>query len=647
MKKLTIIIVSIAVVALGLVAYFGYFKTERKTDLATQSGTTGPVTTAVTFKGRETLSYVPADTLFFYGGITTIPFTEITATMAPQLRLMKNPDLSKGISDEARAKYPPAAIMIMGMVSKNIEYLQQADAAARFGIGADVDMVGYSVGFIPVVRIKLADTAAFNKYIDDVEQYAKLKAEQKTVGNVNFRAYSFDKAGDKTPSGIELLIGVNNGYAIITLFSKVESSDVQNIIAGTTKPAKSLATSTLLPDIQAKHHFLPSHLGFINHREIINGITSADGNEFARMLDTLVDMAHKAKLAGDTNNAAPPAPAQAPSTESAATATPAADDVLDTLRTPACRTELTDLINRWPQTVFGYTKMDLNSKPYVIEARMLVENTDAGFMQDMQKIRGFIPAVLRDEKQQPVFGIGLGLNVGAVSPFVASTIQGFIAKEYQCKYLMQAKQKLMASNPAMALGMMSGMVGGVQGISASIINIDGSLMPSQPGMPPDIKNLDALVTISSANPQRLLMLAANFLPGKQPLQLPADGSAIDFPIPFPLPNGAAVKLALKGNNIVAYTGEEAAKLADALSKEPIQANGLMTFNMNFGKYMKMLSGVAQAHAATPTTGAQMPRPAMSEQDKQALAAMANSNMQFVESFDIDKNGLALDIKMSE
>lgn len=641
MKKLTIISVLIAVIALGLVAYLGYFKT----DLGTKLDTTGPATIAVTFKGRETLTYVPADTLFFYGGITTIPFTEITAVMAPQLRLMKNPDLSKGISDEARAKYPPAALMIMGMISRNIEYLQQPDAAARFGVGADVDMVSYSVGFIPVVRIKLADTAVFNKYIDDVEQYTKLKAEQKTVGNVNFRAFSFDRAGDNNPSGIELLIGVNNGYAIITLFSKVESSDVQNIIAGTTKPAKSLATSTLLPDIQAKYQFLPSHLGFINHREIINGITSADGNEFARMLDTVVNMAHKAKLAGDTNNAAPPAPAPAPSTESATAATPPADNVLDTLRTQACRTELTDLINRWPQTVFGYTKLDLNSKPHVIEARMLVENTDASFMQDMQKIRGFIPAVLHETKQPPVFGFGLGVNIDAVSPFIANTIQGFIAKEYQCKYLMQARQKLMESNPAMALGMMSGMAGGVQGISVSIIDIDGSLMPSQPGMPPDIKSLDALVTVSSANPQRLLMLASTFLPGKQPLQLPADGSAIDFPIPFPLPNGAAVKLALKGNSIVAYTGEKAAKLADALSKEPIQANGLMTFNMNFGKYMKMLSSVAQAHAATPATGAQMPGPALSEQDKQVLEAMANSNMQFVESFDIDKNGIALDVKM--
>lgn len=644
MKKYKIISIVVLLITLSLAGYFAYFKTSYFKTAG--SGKSGTSTSAESFNGRETLTYVPADTLFFYGGIKTIPLTEITAITKPQLGLTKNSVWTKGVDARSRAKFPPAVLMIMELISKNILTLQQPDAAARLGVGTNVDMVGYSVGFIPVLRIKLADAAAFNKYIDEVEQAAELKSEQKTISNVSFRAYSFDMPGDKNPSDVELLIGVNKGYAIFTLFSNIESTDVQNLIAGTTKPASSLATSTMLPNIEAKYLFLPSLIAYINHREIINGITSANGNEFSRMLDTLVSMTNKARTAGNTRDTGSPDTGQAPATESSTPTTPHTQNVLKTLRTQACRVELTDIVNRWPKTVFGYTRLDLDSTPHVIQARMLIENTDPKFMHDLQKLRGYIPAMLRNGKQKAVFGLGLGLNVDAVSPFISNTIQGFIAKDYKCEYLMQLKQKLLTSNPARALAVMTAMANGLRGISASIIDIDGSLIPSQPGMPPDIKTLDAIFTVSATDPQRLLTLASTFLPGKQALQLPADGSAIDFPMPFPLPTGAPVKLALKGNTIVAYTGDKAEKLANSLSKEPIQPNGIMSMDMDFGKYMKLLSNVAQNQAALPATGNQAATHTLSDQDKQTLAAMAKLKMQYVESLDIDTSGIAFDVKMT-
>lgn len=299
------------------------------------------------------------------------------------------------------------------------------------------------------------------------------------------------------------------------------------------------------------------------------------------------------------------------------------------------------MVDAWPQTVIGYTKMDLDSKPKVLEARMLVESTDAAFMQEMQKIRGFIPAVLQDVTQNPVMGFGVGINVDALSPFLVKAIQGFTAKDYQCAFLAQTKQSLMQSNPAMALGMMSGMVAGLQGISATIIDIDGSMDFSQPGAPPDIKNLDAMITISSANPQQLLMMAANMQPNMPPLQLPADGTAIDFPAPIPLPSGQQIKMALKGNHIVAYVGEKAAKMAEQLAKDPLQANGMFAFNMDFGKYMKFISAAAQNTQQGDDT-----KVAMTAKDKAMLDAMGKINMQLVESFDIDKAGIDFGLKMT-
>jgi replicative DNA helicase len=190
--------------------------------------------------------------------------------------------------------------------------------------------------------------------------------------------------------------------------------------------------------------------------------------------------------------------------------------------------------------------------------------------------------------------------------------------------------------------MMSGMVAGVQGISATIMELDGSFDTSTPGAPPDIKALDAMISISSSNPQQLLLMAANMQPGMPPLQLPPDGTPIDFPAPIPLPSSAAVKLAIKGNHIVAFTGNKSAKLADKLAQEKLEANGLFSFNMDFGQYMKLITSAAQ-NIPSPD-GDQ--NAVMTEKDKAMLEAMSNIKMQFVESFDIDKNGVAFDVKMT-
>ena len=131
-------------------------------------------------------------------------------------------------------------------------------------------------------------------------------------------------------------------------------------------------------------------------------------------------------------------------------------------------------------------------------------------------------------------------------------------------------------------------------------------------------------------------------PGMPPIQLPPDGTPIDFPAPIAMPNGETIKLALKGNHIVAYMGKKSAQLANNLAQIKLHPNGLFALNIDFGKYMKMIANMAenapQADATKPT--------AMTDQEKQMITAMSNMNMQIVESFDIAPNGVAFDVNMT-
>ncbi|HEY5601708.1 MAG TPA: hypothetical protein VIM41_01215 [Gammaproteobacteria bacterium] len=590
-------------------------------------------------ESREILTYVPADTLFFMGGLEPIPVQQFLGMMPAQNGWLKHAAFPQPSSDADKAKLPPAVLMLTSLFGEYVQSLKNpATAFGRLGVGDNLDSVAYTVGFIPVLRIKLADANAFTALIDQAEKNAGVSASKQTMGDISVRSYSFDKPDAGKFSGVKLLIGNNNQYAVISLSSKVEGDKAHHVIVGSEKPAQSLANLTVLLDIKNKYGFHPFYVSYINHKEFMKGLTGESTNEFGRMLDVLIAMAEEASAKTEAAN---PGPAAEPPADPV---TPSAkiDKPLDALRTEACRKELMTMVDAWPQTVMGYTKMDLESKPKVMEARMLVESTDTVFMQDMRQIRGFIPSALLDVSQNPVFGFGLGINMDQLSPFIAKAIQGFTAKDYQCEFLAQAKLGLLQSNPAMALGMMSGMVAGLQGISATLVDVDGNFDFSQQGSPPDIKSIDAIVTITSSNPAQLLMLIANFQPGMPPLQLPPDGTPIDFPAPIPLPNGESIKLALKGNHIVAYVGAQSAKLAEKLATDTLQANGMFAFNMDFGKYMKMVANMAQN---APQAGASKPA-VMSEQEKEMLKAMSSMKMQFVESLDVDPNGMAFDIKMT-
>jgi hypothetical protein len=286
--------------------------------------------------------------------------------------------------------------------------------------------------------------------------------------------------------------------------------------------------------------------------------------------------------------------------------------------------------------------MELEQKPMKMDMRMLVENTDPAFMQELQKLRGFIPANLLKAESKPVFGLGFGFNVDALTPVASQIINDFTKKEYQCQFLAETKQKLMTSNPLLAMGMMTGMAAGVQGISATILDFDGDMHITQQGAQPEIRSIDAIVTLSAKDPQRLLAMAANFGQGMPPIQIPADGTAVDLPIPLPAPNLGPVKLAQKGSHIVAYIGDKATQLAQTMSSDPLAATGMFAFSLDFGKYMKFVSDMAMNAEGPQGKAADQ----LSEQDKAMFEQMSKMDMHVNETFDLNSQGLVFDAKMT-
>lgn len=342
----------------------------------------------------------------------------------------------------------------------------------------------------------------------------------------------------------------------------------------------------------------------------MKGLTTPEGNEFGRMLGALLSTVSAQEVPDQANGGAEQTPA--------AHNKPVTKNPLAPIQTTTCRTELLTIIQTWPRTVFGYTELDLKKKPIKMAARMVVENTNAAFMQKLQQLRGFIPAHVRKIDSRPALGFGFGFNIDELTPVVSQMFTEFTQKDYQCQFLAEMKQGLVNSNPVLALGMMAGMAAGVHGISATVLDIDASMNLEQKGTTSDIHSLDAIITISAKEPQRLLLMAANFQQGMPPIQLPDDGTPIDFPIPLPTSDLGSVKLALKGNHIVAYIGGKAEQIAQTMANNPLAATGMFALNMDLGKYMKLVNNFVQT---VDNTDGKISRPCWKKWQKQ----MCNSS----------------------
>ena len=108
------------VIAISLVVYIGLYKVNWD-----KSDTTSNDSQIAQANDRDIFSYVPADTIFFFGGLSTVSFEEAANVMTPGNEWMIEADWSKQFSDEEKKLMPPAAL-ILSISSSTVEPLCSA-----------------------------------------------------------------------------------------------------------------------------------------------------------------------------------------------------------------------------------------------------------------------------------------------------------------------------------------------------------------------------------------------------------------------------------------------------------------------------------------------------------------------------------------
>lgn len=549
---------------------------------------------------RSMLSLVPEDTIFFLGGLEPLPLQKLLQWNAGHFSMPEELD-PLGMFETTDQSGNAGQRMAVQLWA---EYTAMAMSPRKhlesWGIDAEPRFASYAIGLAPVLlRISLNDVQRFNAKIDDLEKKARAETQPQTMGEATYRRYVLNH---KDPF-VSLVIGVDRRHAVFVLDLGVNSEQTLAMALGQEKPERSLAQSERLESMQETYGLHPSVIGFLDHRQLVTGLTTENGNRMASMIQAL-----KPQLRD-------------------------VPDDLAELRAEGCRNDLTSMVDTWPQTVLGYTALDLSGKPSHMDSLMVVECRDQELLKGLQSLRGFLPDYVRKTDEPAVFSYGIGLNVEKVLPFLTRQWTDLTQKQYSCSFLKDMQHDLRTHHPA-TLNRALAMAAGVRGIAVTLLSLEMGETDSAAGaMPQDV---DALITLSAQNPAALLRTASAMFPPLAAYQIPADGTPVALPLPLPVP--VTPKVAIHGSHLTVYAGDRAEKLSKGLDTASLESSsGFMAATFDYSQYFRLFEGMVSGIGQDKEH---------KEQAMAILEAMKNTQLRFRMEVDFTERGLEARAQMT-
>ena len=505
-----------------------------------------------------TLNYVPADTLVFMGDLEPASWKETISPLQARFSQLFTGGASTSVQEIERLQkeidakpdeWNDGLRVIFGLYAEYVTMLTKGTINPQdLGFSDKLDAAFYTVGALPVLRFKLENEANFDKLIAAAENRTKAKADTAKLKEFTYKRYFFNK--DKHP--VAFAIGKKDGFAILTLdLGDMVPADDLAIAFGITKPAKSLKQAATLDQLVQSYGFRKNSLGFINNELLIKTLTRAD-SPLAKLLDKISE--------GESNKS------------------------LAEYRTPECQKDIESIASLWPREIFGYTNLDTKGDPIRFDSTFKVESKDAATMASLQKLRGFIPDYGKEDKS--LFKAAIGLNVDELAPVTTELWNRATQAQFTCTSLKDIQNSLKMTNPSM-LAMGTAMVQGLQGASLDLQELK---LKNNATEMPAVEKLSFVASVSSKQPQQLwgmLSMASPELAAQ--VKLPADGQSVDLPVPPIMQLPGKIKLGLYGQHITVFTGDQGAKFAASLAKQPLAANGFYQLGLDYG----LLADMAQ------------------------------------------------------
>lgn len=531
------------------------------------------------------LAFVPADTAVFSGQFTPVDLASYLSSlgMGPQYY---DANMQQMFADLALETTEPQSKFLLAMAQTYMKALSEpATLTQQTGIKAELRSLMYLVGLSPVLRLEVADEAAFWQLFDAAEQSSGFVHSAQQLKQQKYRQYRLVNE-DKT---VDLLISVQQGWATIALTSDKFAAEHLAQVLQVEQPAQNLANSKVLSEMVQKYQLENSAFGFVSFAQLSQFLVSKDGNGLARDVEALLGAEAGVAFAD--------------------------------WREPACQTDLAAITKSWPGLYLD-SKFDVSNPALIkVSGRFLLPTENKQTVQLLSELRGFLPAHSQQLKQDSLFSAAIGLDVAQLAPTLGKLWTGITEPAYSCKPLAAMQQQMKQDNPLAALAM-AGMASALQGVSVTINEVELDLATS------NLKNADALVTVSATNARVFVEGLKALYPPLAAVALPAVGETLDLAtvVPEVAVLGVKPQLELNDSHLLIYVGEKAKVQAATVAKENLTKNGLFSFGMDYAQFFKAMETAIKA------SGEAVPAD---------FNGLSNSQMKMVLTADIDQHGLVV------
>lgn len=465
------------------------------------------------------LEYIPADTAIFAGTITPFPILDYLQSISSQQQ-PKDIEREKLSSPQTRFL---AALYDQYQALSN----KPKELLAAFGLADHLQAYMYSMGLIPVIKVQLNQADAFMAQLDLAEKSSGLHHKNLNYKGYNYRSYPFVNGKDL----INLIIGEHKGWLTITLARTDEDPSLLEQTLGLKPVANNITQSAKLEDLVKRHGLLKELIVFVNHQAIANALTKGSG-ELGQQLTAILTKQSPADI--------------------------------NLLRSPVCQQEFTNISNNWPMTLLGLQNLNVNKQQSNLNFKLIIESNNQTTLTALKNLQGVIYPFL-SKFDESIISFNIGLNTDNLASSIQQFWQQINQPQLQCLPLANLQRILKRSQPNL-IGVLAGMAQGANGLSLVLKDYT----PATETQPAQI---DALINLSVDNPKNLFAIASTFLPKLASIQLPDDGTAIDLTQYLSWPFGGKIEAAVKGKNIVFFTGTKSKKLSEQLANAKSLNNG--------------------------------------------------------------------------
>ncbi|KZN34333.1 hypothetical protein N480_22275 [Pseudoalteromonas luteoviolacea S2607] len=548
------------------------------------------------------LDYVPADTIFFASQLESFPYLKYLDLLPNAFK--SNYEINTFVEEmkahelemKALGQEPDQnAIFFMNVMEQYAKSLESSESFANiWGVDNELKMLVYSVGLLPVIRAELGDVAAFNNTLKNAADKAGVSYLDSDIDGTPVTKFAIEHAGQKV---FDLILATHGKWVTLSADTPFNSPDDLKVALAIAKPATNLNSTGKIEHYLKEYQLDGQSISYLDNKLLVDTLTAKDPQSTSvKMLDNIL------ALSGSTN-------------------------ALDMIRNEACQNDFSDMAKKWPAIISGTESMSISANHANFKVSNIIASTDQKILTAISNMRGFVPAHTQGA-EDALFSIGLGLNAAQLSPTVNTIWAAFSSAEFSCQPLVMAQAKSKETNPAM-LAMATGMLGTLQGVSLSLLDIDIAEKAEQ-SQEVEFSKLDLLATISADDAIALFNMAKSFVPELANLNLPEDGSPVEvnsfLPVDYQLDK--PVYLAIKGQHIALFTGEDAGKHADALSTQTVEANGMITFGLDTEKLLPLIK------KGSELAGEELP---------EEFQALFGEGYQMHITFDATNQGLITDI----